>query len=82
MVNACTLTSVDCSRSPDLYDDGFCHVVNVDFEEKVVQDMARQHTRLRPLMTWRVMDMTDMKALPDASFDAVIDKGAIGMHTL
>jgi Methyltransferase domain len=68
-------------RSPDLYDDGFCHVVNVDFEEKVVQDMARQHIRLRPLMTWRVMDMTDMKALPDASFDAVIDKGAIGMQT-
>ncbi|KAG5180926.1 hypothetical protein JKP88DRAFT_270097 [Tribonema minus] len=65
------------SFSADLYDDGFPHVTNVDFEERVIADMSRQHIRRRPLMRWRVMDMTDMRALPDASFDAIIDKGAI-----
>lgn len=64
--------------SASLYDDGYPNVTNVDFEEKVIADMSRAHIRARPLMRWRVMDMTAMRGLSDSSFDAIIDKGAMG----
>lgn len=35
-------------------------IENVDFSQPVVADMCRAHSGVRPRMTWRVMDVTDM----------------------
>ena len=63
--------------SSELYDAGFEKIVNVDFSETCVREMLMQHVRLRPQMRWLVMDMTDLKAFADGSFDFVVDKGSL-----
>lgn len=65
------------SFSADLYDDGYPHITNVDYSANVIARMAHRHSTSRPLMKWRVVDMTDMSAFGDASFDCVIDKAAM-----
>uniref|UniRef100_A0A0A9G1I3 Uncharacterized protein n=1 Tax=Arundo donax TaxID=35708 RepID=A0A0A9G1I3_ARUDO len=47
--------------SERLYDAGFRRITNVDFSRVVVADMLRRHSRPRPEMRWRVMDMTNMQ---------------------
>ncbi|CEG35158.1 methyltransferase-like protein 13 isoform x1 [Plasmopara halstedii] len=59
--------------SADLAADGFSNLCSVDFSELVINEMRRKH----PLLQWQVMDMTDMRTLEDASFDLVMDKGAL-----
>lgn len=59
--------------SKDLYDDGFTNIVSVDFSELVIEEMRKKH----PQLQWQVMDMTQMTAFADASFDVVLDKGAL-----
>ncbi|KAI9990172.1 hypothetical protein PInf_020598 [Phytophthora infestans] len=59
--------------SADLAADGFSSLLSVDFSERVIDEMRRKH----PVLQWQVMDMTDMRALEDASFDLVMDKGAL-----
>lgn len=44
-----------------LYDEGFCNITNVDFSKVVISDMLRRNIRARPVMKWRVMDMTNMQ---------------------
>ncbi|CAM9527381.1 unnamed protein product, partial [Hapterophycus canaliculatus] len=63
--------------SAELYDDGFEAVENVDFSEPVVAEMSRIHSGVRPNMTWRVMDVTDMSGYENDAFDAVVDKGTL-----
>ncbi|KAG6973772.1 hypothetical protein JG688_00003372 [Phytophthora aleatoria] len=59
--------------SADLAADGFLSLLSVDFSARVIDEMRRKH----PALQWQVMDMTDMRALEDASFDLVMDKGAL-----
>ncbi|OWZ14296.1 Methyltransferase [Phytophthora megakarya] len=59
--------------SADLAADGFLDLLSVDFSERVIDEMRRKE----PTLQWQVMDMTDMRALQDASFDLVMDKGAL-----
>ncbi|ETK78092.1 hypothetical protein L915_15828 [Phytophthora nicotianae] len=59
--------------SADLAADGFSSLLSVDFSERVIDEMRRKY----PALQWQVMDMTDMRALEDASFDLVMDKGAL-----
>ncbi|RLN26968.1 hypothetical protein BBJ28_00010980 [Nothophytophthora sp. Chile5] len=59
--------------SADLAADGFSDLMSVDFSERVIDEMRRKHPTLR----WEVMDMTDMAAFQPASFDLVLDKGAL-----
>ncbi|GMF26582.1 unnamed protein product [Phytophthora lilii] len=59
--------------SAELAADGFGDLLSVDFSARVIDEMRRKHPALR----WQVMDMTDMRALADASFDLVMDKGAL-----
>jgi len=73
------LLVVGCGNSDlsaQLYDDGFENVTNVDFSKVCIADMLRKNLRLRPRMKWLVMDATAMK-FDAASFDAVLDKGAL-----
>lgn len=38
----------------------FPQVENVDFSQPVVAEMCRAHSKVRPRMSWKVMDVTDM----------------------
>lgn len=62
--------------SSDLYDDGFEHIVNIDFSEIVIEKMQSLHGTTRPNMSWLCMDMLDLH-FPDDTFDLVIDKAAM-----
>ncbi|KAG5015370.1 hypothetical protein JHK85_021506 [Glycine max] len=62
--------------SEHLYDAGHTAITNIDFSKVVIGDMLRRNVRDRPLMRWRVMDMTVMQ-FEDESFGAVIDKGGL-----
>nr|XP_027191646.1 methyltransferase-like protein 13 isoform X3 [Cicer arietinum] len=62
--------------SEHLYDAGYTSITNVDFSKVVISDMLRRNVRPRPLMRWRVMDMTAMQ-FEDESFSAVVDKGGL-----
>lgn len=60
--------------SEHLYDAGYTSITNVDFSKVVISDMLRRNVRPRPLMRWRVMDMTAMqvRCATTSSFSFVI----------
>lgn len=62
--------------SSDLYDKGFHHITNLDFSELVIDEM-KQKNQSREHMTWVVGDMTRLDGFAEASFDVVLDKGAL-----
>ncbi|EYU32697.1 hypothetical protein MIMGU_mgv1a020540mg [Erythranthe guttata] len=62
--------------SEHLYDDGFTNITNVDFSKVVISAMLRRNVNERPVMKWRVMDMTDMQ-FENGTVDAIIDKGGL-----
>ncbi|XP_045821203.1 eEF1A lysine and N-terminal methyltransferase [Trifolium pratense] len=62
--------------SEHLYDAGYTSITNIDFSKLVISDMLRRNIRSRPLMRWRVMDMTSMQ-FEDEAFAAVVDKGGL-----
>ena len=75
-----TILIIGCGNAPfsaDLYDAGYSGIVNVDYSATVIAAMHERHAVRRPAMQWRVMDMTAMNVLDDASFDVVIDKAAM-----
>lgn len=62
------------SRLPmDMAADGYSAIVASDYSDTVVRRMQALHAAS---VEWCVQDMTELK-LPDASFDAVIDKAAM-----
>ena len=63
--------------SSDLYDSGYTNIVNIDFSEVCINNMIKKHGIKRPFMKWLVMDMTDMAAFENESFDVVIDKATM-----
>ncbi|KAL6580731.1 hypothetical protein OROMI_006654 [Orobanche minor] len=64
--------------SEHLYDAGFTNITNVDFSGVVISHMLERNVRERPLMKWRVMDMTTMK-FANETFDAIFDKGGLDL---
>ncbi|KAL8042373.1 hypothetical protein ABFX02_09G046200 [Erythranthe guttata] len=62
--------------SEHLYDDGFTDITNVDFSKVLISAMLKRNIRERPLMKWRVMDITNM-TFPSGTFDAIVDKGGL-----
>jgi SAM-dependent methyltransferase len=73
----CRILIVGCGNAPfsaDMYDAGYKQLVNLDYSKNVIEAMKARHSSSRPEMEWIVMDMTDMSAFGDASFDVVIDK--------
>ena len=61
--------------SPSLYDHDIQHIVNVDISEVVITQMRSRYREMER-MEWHCMDVLRLD-FPDASFDAVIDKGLI-----
>ncbi|KAL7119335.1 hypothetical protein ACP275_02G056500 [Erythranthe tilingii] len=62
--------------SEHLYDEGFRSITNVDFSKVVVSAMLRRNVKERPLMRWRVMEMTNMQ-FANGTYDVIIDKGGL-----
>ena len=62
--------------SADLYDDGYRNVTSVDISYVVVEQLAARYGGTgRDELEFSVADATDMRTLPDACFDLVVDKG-------
>ena len=49
------------------------NVVSIDFSQVVIERMRARF----PELTWMEMDMTNMTGFDDASFDVILDKGAM-----
>ncbi|CAH8362628.1 unnamed protein product [Eruca vesicaria subsp. sativa] len=62
--------------SEGMVDDGYEDVVNTDISSVVIDAMVKKYSD-RPQLKYLKMDVRDMKAFGDASFDAVIDKGTL-----
>ncbi|OAP04708.1 hypothetical protein AXX17_AT3G18320 [Arabidopsis thaliana] len=60
--------------SEGMVDDGYEDVVSIDISSVVIDTMIKKYSD-RPQLKYLKMDVRDMKAFEDASFDAVIDKG-------
>lgn len=58
--------------SEHLYDAGFTSITNIDFSKVVISDMLRRNVRNRPLMLWRVMDMTSMQVTHSLLFQPFV----------
>ncbi|WFD15571.1 hypothetical protein MARU1_001593 [Malassezia arunalokei] len=64
--------------SKDMYDDGYTHIVNLDYSAVVIDKMQ---TRF-PELDWRVMDIRELDKHADklggpASWDVIVDKGTM-----
>lgn len=55
---------------------GFHTVDNIDISETCVRAMEESHKELKGV-NWKVMDVLDMKEIPDATYDAVVDKATL-----
>lgn len=60
----------------DMYDDGYCHIVNIDLSAVVITLMSERNVA-RPGMSWLVMDATRMAPLESCSFGLVLDKSLL-----
>jgi SAM-dependent methyltransferase len=65
------------SFSADLYDAGYENIVNIDFSVVVIDSMRAKYKDTHPNMDWCYMDMTDLNAIPNESYDVVLDKAAM-----
>eukprot|EP00746_Dinoflagellata_sp_MGD_P020808 gnl/MRDRNA2_/MRDRNA2_14848_c0_seq1.p1 gnl/MRDRNA2_/MRDRNA2_14848_c0~~gnl/MRDRNA2_/MRDRNA2_14848_c0_seq1.p1 ORF type:complete len:423 (+),score=53.00 gnl/MRDRNA2_/MRDRNA2_14848_c0_seq1:115-1269(+) len=59
-----------------MYDEGYHKIRNIDASAVVIEQMV-QRNRKRPLMTWEVMDSTNMSSLQNETFDLVLDKAML-----
>ena len=64
------------AMSEKMYDDGYTNIINIDISHTVIKYM-KERNKNREGMEWLVMDVMDMKSIPDNSIDLVIDKSTI-----
>ncbi|XP_066480188.1 eEF1A lysine and N-terminal methyltransferase [Tiliqua scincoides] len=62
--------------SEQLYDVGYQDIANVDISEAVITQMRERSARIRPKMSYLVMDVLQMD-FPDERFQVVLDKGTL-----
>jgi hypothetical protein len=58
-----------------MFDDGFQHISNIDISFTVVKQMTEIYREKYPTLSYKQMDVRQMTAFEDGTFDAVIDKG-------
>lgn len=61
----------------DLYEHGYKNITNVDFAASLISRYKEQYATSHPEMSWICSDIRDMSALPDASFDVVVEKATL-----
>ena len=78
--SAARVLLVGCGNSAlpmQMADAGYTRVVGSDYSATVIERMRQRTAASHPGLEWRVADMTDLRGVPDAAFDAVIDKAAM-----
>jgi 2-polyprenyl-3-methyl-5-hydroxy-6-metoxy-1,4-benzoquinol methylase len=71
---------IGCGNSnlpEELFDNNIKNIINVDFSDKTVKEMAKRAKKLNRLtLEYKVMDIFDMK-FDENKFDVVLDKGTL-----
>lgn len=62
--------------SEQMYQDGYCNIVNTDYSKVVIDNMRNKCQCQYPEMTWEVMDILHMTYEPEV-FDVVLEKGTL-----
>jgi len=65
------------SLSEDMYNAGFKSITNIDFSPTIIEQMQRECGELMPEMKWITMNVLDMSALQESSFEIVLEKGTM-----
>ena len=66
------------SRLPEtLSDEGYEKITNIDFSQKVIEQISKRYHKIYPKMKFKVMDILNMNEFKENSFEIVIDKGAL-----
>lgn len=74
---SCRVLNLGCGTSQlseDMFDDGYKHIMSIDFSPVAIFKMSTQNKSKRPEMEWQVADATHLAGFPDDSFDVVVDK--------
>ncbi|KAI3650544.1 hypothetical protein MP228_004025 [Amoeboaphelidium protococcarum] len=67
----------------DMIEDGYTHIVNVDYAANVIDQMQQKYNKLvqdkhpDAICSFEQADVTQMKCYDDATFDVAIDKGTL-----
>ncbi|XP_062115557.1 uncharacterized protein LOC133829779 [Humulus lupulus] len=62
--------------SEDMVKDGYEDIMNIDISSVAIEMMKRKHVHI-PQLKYMQMDVRDMSAFPDDSFDGILDKGTL-----
>lgn len=62
--------------SEDMVNDGYQEIVNVDISAVVIEAMQKKYQDY-PQLKYEKMDVRDMSAFENSSFDSVVDKGML-----
>ena len=74
------ILNVGCGNSrlgEELSEEGYEDITNIDFSNKVISIMEEKCKGKFPKMSFKVMDVLDMKEIQTGSFNTVIDKGTL-----
>ena len=74
------ILNIGCGNSrlsEDLSEEGYEDITNIDFSNKVISIMEEKCKAKYPKMSFKVMDVLDMKEIQTGSFNTVIDKGTL-----
>ena len=63
--------------SADLSEEGYEDITNIDFSNKVITIMEQTYKEKFPKMKFQVMDVLDMKEIPNGTYNTVLDKGTL-----
>ncbi|KAJ7517954.1 hypothetical protein O6H91_21G047900 [Diphasiastrum complanatum] len=62
--------------SEDMINDGYQEIVNIDISSVVINAMLKKYKDI-PQLKYMTMDVRDMSAFEDSSFDGIVDKGML-----
>ena len=74
------ILNIGCGNSKlseDLSEEGYEDITNIDFSNKVISIMEEKCKAKYPKMSFKVMDVLDMKDFQTGTFNTVIDKGTL-----
>ena len=80
MTKSDKILNIGCGNSKlsaDLSEEGYEDITNIDFSNKVISIMEEKCKAKYPKMSFKVMDVLDMKEIQTGSFNTVIDKGTL-----
>lgn len=74
------ILNVGCGNSrlsEEMYEEGYQNITNIDISHTCVRYMEDKLKTKCPNMTYRQMDVMNMKDIPNAEYNVVLDKGTL-----